>query len=49
LRETLLHLNAAKAQALVCIETTRHPPVTDPANLQALLGEVAATTAAPWS
>ena len=46
LRETLPHLDAAKAQALVCVETTCHPPVSDPAKLQALLGEVAATTAA---
>jgi uncharacterized protein len=47
LRETLPHLDAAKPQALVCIETTCHPPVSDPTKLQALLGEVAATTAAP--
>jgi uncharacterized protein len=47
LRETLPHLDASKPQALVCIETTCHPPVADPAKLQALLGEVAATTAAP--
>ena len=46
LRETLPHLDAAKPQALVCVETTCHPPVTDPAKLQALLGEVATTTAA---
>lgn len=46
LRETLPHLDAAKPQALVCLETTCHLPVTDPAKLQALLGEVAATTAA---
>jgi uncharacterized protein YyaL (SSP411 family) len=47
LRATLPHLDAAKPQALVCVETTCHPPVTDPAKLQALLSEVAATTAAP--
>jgi hypothetical protein len=47
LRETLPHLDAAKPQALVCVETTCHPPVTEPAKLQALLNEVAATTAAP--
>jgi uncharacterized protein YyaL (SSP411 family) len=47
LRETLPHLDAAKPQALVCVETTCHPPVTDPLKLQALLGEVAATTATP--
>jgi uncharacterized protein len=46
LRETLPHLDAAKPQALVCVETTCHPPVSDPAKLRALLGEVAATTAA---
>jgi len=47
LRETLPHLDAAKAQALVCVETTCHPPVSDPAKLEALLGAAAATAAAP--
>jgi uncharacterized protein YyaL (SSP411 family) len=47
LRETLPHLDSAKAQALVCIETTCHPPVSDPVKLEALLGAVAATAAAP--
>lgn len=47
LRETLPHLDAAKPQALVCVETTCHPPVFDPAKLEALLGAVAATAAAP--
>src|SRR5271154_2189350 len=46
LRETLPHLDAAKPQALVCVETSCHPPVSDPAKLQALLGEVATTAAA---
>ncbi len=46
LRETLPHLDAAKAQALVCIETTCHPPVADPAKLKALLVEVATSSAA---
>ncbi len=46
LRETLPHLDTAKPQALVCVETTCHAPVIDPAKLQALLGEAAATTAA---
>src|SRR5271154_2852663 len=46
LSETLPHLDAAKPQALVCVETTCHPPVSDPAKLQALLGEVATTAAA---
>ncbi len=41
LRETLPHLNAATPQALVCIETTCHPPVDDPQKLTALLAEVA--------
>jgi uncharacterized protein YyaL (SSP411 family) len=47
LRETLPHLDAAKPQALVCVETTCHAPVTDPAKLEALLGAAAATAAAP--
>jgi uncharacterized protein YyaL (SSP411 family) len=47
LRETLPHLDAAKAQALVCVETTCHPPVADPAKLEALLGAVAASAAIP--
>jgi hypothetical protein len=47
LRETLPHLDAAKPQALVCVETTCHPPVSDPAKLQAQLTAVAAITAAP--
>ena len=42
LRETLPHLNASTPQALVCVETTCHPPVTDPEKLRALLAEVAA-------
>jgi uncharacterized protein len=37
LRETLPHLNAADARALVCAGTTCHPPVVDPAGLKALL------------
>ena len=45
LRETLPHLETAKAQALVCIETTCHPPVDDPAKLKSLLLEAAATSA----
>jgi uncharacterized protein len=46
LRETLPHLDAAKPQALVCIETTCHPPVNDPAKLKVLLVEVATASAA---
>ena len=45
LRETLPHLDATKPQALVCVETTCHPPVTDPAKLKSLLLNIAAETA----
>ena len=45
LRETLPHLNSAVPQAIVCVETTCHPPVTDPEKLKALLIEVAAGAA----
>jgi uncharacterized protein YyaL (SSP411 family) len=45
LRDTLPHLDTAKAQALVCVENTCHPPVTDPAKLKSLLLDVAATSA----
>ena len=45
LRDTLLHLNAAVSQALVCVETTCHPPVTDRDNLSSLLLAVAASAA----
>jgi uncharacterized protein YyaL (SSP411 family) len=41
LRDTLPHLNAATPQALVCVETTCHPPVTDRNKLTSLLTEVA--------
>jgi uncharacterized protein len=37
LRETLPHLDASKAQALVCVETTCHPPVADAEKLKQLL------------
>jgi uncharacterized protein len=37
LRETLPHLDAAKAQALVCVETTCYPPVADTEKLKELL------------
>jgi len=40
LRETLPHLDAAKPQALVCIETTCHPPVTTPDKLTSLVSEI---------
>ncbi len=42
LRETLPHLDAAKPQALVCIETTCHPPVTTSDKLTSLISEIAA-------
>jgi len=46
LRETLPHLDAAKSQALVCIETSCHPPITDPSKLTSLLGQIAVGTQA---
>lgn len=42
LRETLPHLDARKPQALVCVESTCHPPVTTRQRLAAVLIEVAA-------
>jgi uncharacterized protein len=45
LGETLPHLNAATPQALVCVETTCHPPVSDPQKLKSLLADVAAGAA----
>jgi len=41
LRETLPHLGAAKAQAVVCVETSCHAPVTTVAELSSLLKETA--------
>jgi uncharacterized protein YyaL (SSP411 family) len=41
LRETLPHLDAAKAQALVCVETTCYPPISDGNELKSLLEKVA--------
>ncbi len=46
LKQTLPHLRADAAQALVCVETTCQPPVTDPEKLAALLLEVATTATA---
>jgi uncharacterized protein len=37
LRDTLPHLDASKAQALVCIDTTCYPPVADAEKLKELL------------
>jgi hypothetical protein len=42
LAETIPHLDAGKAQALVCVETSCRPPVTEPAQLMAILSEAAA-------
>ena len=41
LRETLPHLDATKAQAFVCVETTCFPPISDPQELTKSLAEVA--------
>jgi uncharacterized protein YyaL (SSP411 family) len=46
LRETLPRLNAAMPQALVCVETTCQPPVTDGNTLTALLTEIGSGTPA---
>ena len=45
LRQTLPNLNAAIPQALVCVETTCQPPVSDPEKLKDLLTEIAADAA----
>jgi uncharacterized protein YyaL (SSP411 family) len=45
LRETLPHLDAAKPQALVCVETGCFPPVADPDKLKSMLTEIAAEAA----
>jgi uncharacterized protein YyaL (SSP411 family) len=46
LAETLPHLRAHVAQALVCAGTTCRPPVSDPAALVALLSEVPSSVSA---
>jgi uncharacterized protein len=46
LAETLPHLRADVAQALVCVGTSCRPPVTDPAALVALLTQTPATLSA---
>jgi uncharacterized protein YyaL (SSP411 family) len=46
LAETLPHLRADVAQALVCVGTTCRPPVSDPAALVALLRQKAAVLSA---
>jgi uncharacterized protein YyaL (SSP411 family) len=45
LKQTIPHLKADVAQALVCVETTCHPPTNDPEKLTALLTELAAAAA----
>jgi len=39
LRQTLPHLDAAKPQAIVCVDATCHPPVADADKLMELLAE----------
>jgi len=46
LEQTIPHLRADAAQALVCVETTCQPPVTEPEKLTALLLEIPASGAA---
>ena len=46
LAETLPHLRADVAQALVCVGTTCRPPVSDPAALVAMLKEIPASASA---
>ena len=46
LAETLPHLRADVAQALVCVGTSCRPPVADPAALTALLTQIQATASA---
>jgi hypothetical protein len=46
LAETLPHLRADIAQALVCVGTSCRPPVTDPAALTALLTQITAAASA---
>jgi len=46
LKQTLPNLRAETPLALVCVETTCQPPVSDPERLKALLTEIAASAAA---
>ena len=46
LRETLPYLDAAKPQALVCIETSCQAPISDASELTSLLGQIAIGTQA---
>jgi len=45
LGETVPHLDAAKPQATLCVGTTCHPPISDPAQLVALLSGTASGAA----
>ena len=45
LAETIPNLPANEAQALVCMETTCHPPTKNPTELKAILTETRTTTA----
>ncbi len=45
LRETLPHLRADVAQAFVCVETSCHPPVSDPAQLKSFLARAGGSAA----
>jgi hypothetical protein len=45
LKQTIPRLDASKPQALVCVETTCHPPTSDPAGLVALLTQLASSAA----
>jgi uncharacterized protein len=46
LRDTLPHLDAAKPQALVCVETTCYPPIIGPSKLKSFLAKVGTDAAA---
>jgi uncharacterized protein YyaL (SSP411 family) len=46
LQNTLPHLRATEAQALVCVETSCQPPTRDPEKLAAMLQETPASATA---
>jgi uncharacterized protein len=45
LQEAVTHLDAAKPQALVCVESTCYPPLTDPGELKSFLASVSTDAA----
>ena len=45
LKQTIPHLKADVAQALVCVDTTCHPPTSDPERLKVILQEAASAAA----